>query len=459
MHFFELDKDVLEQNLSTILCAAPDSTNVLMTDSEYVPETFTAEDKRNGKRLPFFADVSFESWIQSMVKEQIQAVGLMPEEAETAVQVSIRNLMALMDRCKSQYPIYNQEFVDVIRHITAYTVFGDFTRLIRTSERMNRVADRLVPHTISILKQMGLSEEEWFTLSIISGISGLDMKGAPAAASSYSNDGIPLRPFLTMPVKEAAASYTKSLLAILSSCTKPVFDWKAFRSKVEGGGHLVWLTDDYIESCFDMEIIASLLDTYPELRISMIPKGSEFGNDLSYEQAMRLIPERLRLHETRSRFRVVPNGPQMGAVNIRKLSSVISQMIASADTVIMKGCRIHEMLQGGLKMDSYSAFFVVRTTSEMETGFSSENLPAMLIHLEPGEYSFWGIREDGICCTAKQHRRNQNGTDLNELICERERLSRLIESYSGYLRPLRQELALVEERIQLLMAGQKQSRR
>ena len=123
MQFYELDKDMLEQNLSIILCAPVGYSDMLMMDTDYIPETFTVEDKRNGRRMPFFTDITFDSWIQSMIEEQVRAVGLSQEDTNIAVYVSIRNLLVLLDRCKGLYPVYNQEFVDVIRHITAYTVY------------------------------------------------------------------------------------------------------------------------------------------------------------------------------------------------------------------------------------------------------------------------------------------------------------------------------------------------
>ena len=214
MQFYELDKDMLEQNLSIILCAPVGYSDMLMMDTDYIPETFTVEDKRNGRRMPFFTDITFDSWIQSMIEEQVRAVGLSQEDTNIAVYVSIRNLLVLLDRCKGLYPVYNQEFVDVIRHITAYTVYGDFSCLISTARDMNRFADHLIPLVITRLKQENLTEEEWFTLSVISGISGLDMKGAPAAASVYSNDGIPLRPLLSMPVEKAGEAYADALLTV-----------------------------------------------------------------------------------------------------------------------------------------------------------------------------------------------------------------------------------------------------
>ena len=81
---------------------------------------------------------------------------------------------------KLKEQIYNQEFIDVVRRVVAFTLYHDVNYEIDTAKRFNALADKIMPMVIREIGNSAYSDETLLKLSIISGISGLDLKGAPA---------------------------------------------------------------------------------------------------------------------------------------------------------------------------------------------------------------------------------------------------------------------------------------
>jgi len=241
-------------------------------------------------------------------------------------------------------------------------------------------------------------EKEVFRISVASGLSGLDLKGAPSAASFYANEGIAMRPYLNMPPELAAKDYFRSLMKITEESSSPVFDWDIFQRYLSGKNRLAWFTDDYIESYFDLYFISIILDKYPGLSVELIPKNGIYGNDLSWADLEKILENplygKLRGYIGSGRLTVNKYGPKMGAANIRKLSDKCVESLLAADFILLKGCRIHEMLQGGLNAETFSAYIVSRALSEIVTGFDSKELPLLLIHLGKKEYAFFGMHPE-----------------------------------------------------------------
>jgi hypothetical protein len=98
------------------------------------------------------------------------------------------------------------------------------------------------------------------------------------------------------------------------------------------------------------------------------------------------------MHKKNKRFSICKFGPKMGTINLKKLSDEVIQLIEVSDFVVVKGCRAHEMIQGGLNKPSFSMFCVSREFSERTTGFDAKESPLLLIYLSPGEYAFYGFK-------------------------------------------------------------------
>lgn len=453
---FELNSKIIEENIDALLCTYPNDSSSAAFDKGFIPETFTVEDKRTGKKTPFFSDLLFTDWVKNLVISQLQYVNL--HDNSEIINTAMSNILILLDWCKSvkKVDIYNQEFVEIVRVVVSYTVYGSFEKLIQTATEMNSIADILIPKAIEALNRGTLSIEDWFTVSILSGMSGLDFKNGPLSALNLfkGKRGIDLYPLLQLPLSDAVDSYTESLLSLLNSCTKPIFDWDVFERFVRENQTLIWMTDDYIESCFDFFVIERLLEENNHLKVTIVPKDRVYGNDLSYSQACGLLNDKLKKYVLQQRLSILSSGPRMAAANIFKLSRVNTEMLLKADGIVIKGCRMHEMLQGSLKIPSFSSFNIVAATSEKLSGFKSVDVPVVFMHLSPGEYGFWGVMpensiddSDTICCSMRQHYLHK--TSLDSLFLEQEynKMLRLYSNYKGYARPLLQEMRLIRERI------------
>lgn len=468
MKIFKLSDKFIEDHLPDLLCSYSETDGSILSTNSFLPQTFTVEEKRQGKELLLFSDISYCDWVRNMVKSQLDAAGIPESDKEELIRGIVENIETLLNYnengVKIAKGIFNQEFIDIIRVVTSYTIYGNVTDLIETAVEFNCLADRILPNVMQELKEVR-SLRDIFLLSVASGMSGLDLKGAPAAASAYANLGIAMKPYLTMDTELAASDYLCKLKEIASRSEKTVFDWEDFLSDISAGRKLVWMTDDYIESHFDLLFISKLLEQYDNLDIEIIPKNGTYGNDLSFNQLTELIntvfSDLLTPYLQNKRLTINQYGPKMGAANIRKLSCQCVKSLKSADLVMIKGCRIHEMLQGGLNINSYSAFIVSRTLSEVTTGLNSYNLPIVFCHLRPKEYAFWGMditqaqikilhnERSVVMCTSTMadHYRRKELTSPEDIIAEFEQLRMLLKTYSSDPTPIYQEMEMLSDKL------------
>ena len=473
MKTYLLNSDIISRHINDFLCSYGDVDFVkIISNANYLPQSFVIDEKRLNQSLLFFPDVSYDMWLRNMVFDQIENTRYPSNDKSQLIIDATKNIEALLDYSHNGHPvsscIFNQEFVDVIRRVIYFTINGNTDSTLDTAELFNKLSDKILPFVISTLREERPHLVDLFMLSVASGVSGLDLKGAPAAASSYANTGIAMKPYLDMPPKIAACDYFSKLRQVVSFSQSPIFAWNEFSLDIEGCKKLVWMTDDYIESHFDLLFISRLLDQYKNLRVEIIPKNGLYGNDLSSTQLLSLINnfffDDLIPFINEDRLSINDFGPRMGAANIRKFSRECIQSLSNSDVLLMKGCRIHEMLQGGLNINSYSAFIVSRAISEITTGLDSEKLPIVLCHLKPKEYAFWGIspsisksmllfngRKMVMCAsTLLDHEKRKNLSDPQEIIAEFRFLEKLQETYDGDKAPLYGEMNMLANKLVMI---------
>ena len=446
-----LTKDYAMNNLDEFLCQYGEDNSFVLFDESFEPESFTALEKMNGMETLFFRDLSFDEWIGNMLKEQFESSEIEDDLIDDAIAYGIRNFRLLLEVCGKKHKLYNQEVVDILRRISVFTVTGELGENFDTAKRFNEFSHKVMPLVMKKITAMNFSIEEMLKISIISGLSGLDLKGATAAASSHENDGIPMRDLLKLKLEDAADIYLNRLLKEYDNRNYPIFDFDELIHDIKSNEHfnLVWMTDDIIESYFDLIIIERLLFDY-DLAITLIPKNGRFGNDASFDDIRRIMSPNLNEFMKQGRFKLCNKGPLMAAANLRKLSREHASEILSSDAVVLKGCRISEMFNGGLNAHVYVAYSIVRKVSEKVTGYSAQNMATLFFHLNPGEYGFWGVKGcDDIFkmghafSSVKEHFYREYSIDR---IIERfNSIKSLIGRYDGGLRPVYQELDLLTD--------------
>jgi uncharacterized protein with ATP-grasp and redox domains len=464
-HFTEklytLNNDYLSAHYNDFMCSYGDvNISGIISRNEFTPETFFVKQKQNDEELLFFRDVSFRDWVFNMITDIINHIDISHNKAVVS-EVIYQNVLYLLEYKDSASEIANQEFVDIIRRIVAYTLTGDVCSEIHTAKNFNSLASKFLPLVIKRFRNSNFSTQTLLKYSIISGVSGLDLKGAPAAASAYANEGIKMQDYASVDAKTAAEMYTSSLNDIFAQAQSTIFDWDEFVQLLKEKKKLIWMTDDFIESHFDLLVIASLLQNF-DINVEVIPKNGFHGNDLSYSDLMKLLssglfPE-LQTYLLNGRLTISQFGPKMGAANIRKLSPECVSSIQKAGLLFAKGCRISEMLQGGLSVNFFSSFYVVRKLSEITSGFLAEKNEAIFLHLVPKEYAFFGvdyansrkekINENRFCVsTSVDHKRRKSMIDIEEIKSEHSRLQSIKDSYTGDKFPLYQEMNMLAQKI------------
>jgi len=128
----------------------------------------------------------------------------------------------------------------------------------------------------------------------------------------------------------------------------------------------------------------------------------------------------------------------MGTVNLRKLSKEVKNEIIGSNAVYVKGCRSHEMLQGGIKAVTYTSFVVAREFTETETGLDARTSLIVFFRNKPGEYAYWGFkmrskrrkdfpdgRKIAICGSTLCEHEKRKTEDVTSLIQDLKKLTRL----------------------------------
>ena len=448
-----LTREYCTNNLDDFLCKYPEDSSFILFDKSFEPESFTALEKFKGEKTLFFDDLSFDEWIANMLREQFESSTIDDSLIDDAVECAIRNFKVLLEICADEHKLYNQEVVDILRRISVFTLTGELGENFATAGKFNEFAHRIMPLVMDKIKSMELSTEEIVKISVISGLSGVDLKGATAAASSHANDGIPMKDLMQLELEDAAQTFLERLLEEYEERNFAIFDFDELINSIETKKdfNLVWMTDDIIESYFDLWAIENLLTDY-DLTIYLIPKNGCFGNDASIGDINRILSPALKEFQKAGRFKLSDKGPLMAAANLRKLSAEHASAILDGDALLLKGCRISEMFNGGINAHVYVAYSIVRSVSEKVTGYSAEDKISLLFHLNPGEYAFWGVKgcdeifEMGhVFSSVNDHFNNEYS--VNELIERFNSIKSLIDKYSGNLRPIYQELDWLTERM------------
>lgn len=466
---FQLTEDYLCEHLSYFLCDYTEKgKNTVLYEEMFCPESFTVYDKMYGNETIYFRDISFSDWCKGLISDQISKLSTIPDPLSLASKI-FENLLFMLeyklDGNELSKKIYNQEFVDIIRRVMFYTIYGACDSDVYTAKEFNELSLCIMPELIEIIRNENLEIKEIFLLSVASGLVGLDMKGAPSAASKYANPGIPMKVYRNIAPQTAAKDILRKLNKIIKSSDTPVFYWNDFLENIRHASRIVWMTDDYIESFFDLFFIQKLTEIFSDIKIDIIPKNGRFGNDMSWYdlETITLLPIFKGIKDKIKSGQISINhfGPQMGAANLNKLSKECMKSISCADFVITKGCRIHEMIQGGINKKLFSAYIVTRELSQIVTGLDSACTPILLLYAQPGEYLFWGVNFNnakksymsGEECslesfsTIREHEARKGITCIEEIVSEFNRIYSCLKHYKGSKRPVYQELALLSEKI------------
>lgn len=459
---YVLTHQYIEKYYNQFMCSYGQTNNSnIISHNNYIPETFFVNEKRQNKQIIFFQEITYKEWVTDIIQDVCRNL-FDTNNNKILLERIYNNIETLLDYKHSDQHITNQEFVDVIRKVVVFTIYGDVKKDIDMSYNFNQLAMEIMPIVVDKIRKKRLNTKELLIYSILSGLSGLDLKGAPSASSNYSNEGIAMAEYFQINPNVSSIKFLNSLDNVRKKCEIGILHYNKFLSFISQKKELVWMTDDFIESYFDLLFIERILDDY-QINVTIIPKNGHYGNDMCYEDLNKIINSNvfhsLYKYINNGRLYISHDGPKMGAANINKFSHENIQCIEKADVIFMKGCRIHEMLQGSINKDTFSAFNVVRKISEITSGFSSSRKTVLMFHLSPKEYSFFGTKyEDvhtmysGQTCnsvsTISDHFFRKESASIEQNVNEFVKLKQIMKSYSGNIIPLQKELNMLANKFE-----------
>ena len=140
---------------------------------------------------------------------------------------------------------------------------------------------------------------------------------------------------------------------------------------------IVWITDDYIQTVFELKLIEEQMRFNESLIFTLIPRYDSYANDASYDDVMGMLDfdilSLLHTYYRQKRFCVCRDGMDISTFDGYRLSEEAYAAIAEADIVVLSGARAYEMSQGMNKTVYYTGIAVCKGYTESITGFSKES--------------------------------------------------------------------------------------
>lgn len=424
----QLPQTAFNALLPILIADDADYLNCENNNSGYEPCSFTIAERMENLVPLNSNENNFSIWLKTLINDAINRFEKRriflhdKEKVAYHTQLNILYLLESKHRGKRIATItWNQEMPDIVAKVLQFTIGNDPRIDLDTHYEFNKFALNFIPEAINRLGLLDESEELLLKFAVASGLSGLDLKGAVAAASEYAQLGIKMAHinttnFQILDIDE----YCENLKKIVSG-PSPLFHFSTFIKEMSSPKQLIWFTDDVIESIFDLFFIQKLLLKNPLLKIILVPKNGKHANDFGWQHLEEIIQhsifKELRQLISTGRFKSTRKGARMSTININKLDKEVHDLLNQSDFAVIKGCRAHEMTQGGFLIPTYTAYVVARSFSEVVSGFDACEAPLLFFRTNPGEFSFYGftkrkkrpiVMKDGrtvftVLSTTKEH--------------------------------------------------------
>lgn len=367
-------------------------------DEKYCAGLFTLDQIHPGAKFlkePCF----FRDWLKKVVREDWDYIGkvkpnLLSGKDFDNIYNKVEQIMefrALNGRDLKER-VYYQEYSDIIHRIIIMMLTGNPDYEINLYPELTIDSKSLILKVIDYLDDKGLELRQWLLLSIVAGLIGVDKKSQNAATSYIHYDhAIPLQS------KKGSLKYeveriSEKLIELIKEAPKIEsinFFFHILETNVLYDLNIISFPDDYIESIFLMKYYDKLLEHYPKVKISFVPKSIRCSNDLTYVDTLELLPHFTHLNG--DQFSINAKGPKLGGVNLLKLSDTVKNDLENALIVDVRGARNYEMLQG-INKQTFFGFTVCRDFSISTVGMiPGKHAPIVYIHQTPKEHSFEGF--------------------------------------------------------------------
>jgi len=374
---------------------------------EYVPGTFILAERLTNPGFLDPGEPDFATFIKEMVLADLNllaSVDIIEEPSGQARSLASDLVLAALEApvgngrslCET---ITNQEATDIVWRLLKVLIFGDFNEPLYTHQRQVTLGREVALRMIAIDSTSDL--HALAVRSVMSGLIGTNVKETTKLVGPSQVLG--KTPF-PLELETDPGQQAETIIRSLSEHARSglALDcWEWYRQEVlerPGPVKLVFCTDDYVETVFDLHFLQEQMRRKSDLQVTILPRNGRYGNDACHCDVSALIQHHLfaTLHgmQDEGRLTVCKDGPVMGGINGWKLSPAAAALLARADVVVVKGARAFEMLQG-LNKPTYFAFNIVRSYTESITGVDAEKAQGAFLRQAPGERRFSGFRVRG----------------------------------------------------------------
>ncbi|MCJ7645790.1 damage-control phosphatase ARMT1 family protein, partial [bacterium] len=360
-----------------------------------------SEAKDNPAYLEVSRDFDYREWVKGMVwrilteiyREKGESLNL--ELVEDVTENVINALeFRLANGKRVNEIVSNQMLRELSGRIIAILLEGDPEFIFYTFRKLKELGRKVSLEIMEKEKDLDLHAE--LKRSILAGLIGVEMKSpVTGEAVHVETNAIPLDlgksvEWTVRTVRERLAEMMKKDLAIDF--------WREYREEVLerlSPVSLVFFTDDYIETIFELKEIERELEHNEYLTVHLVPRAQYYGNDASYEDIMELMNEKefekLKSFYEQGRFTVCNKGPHMASFYKETISEEVAELLRRSDVIRVKGARAYETMQG-IKKPAYFSMAVCRELSEAVTGVDERSGAPIFVHQDPGVPSFADFR-------------------------------------------------------------------
>lgn len=291
----------------------------------------------------------------------------------------------------------NQQADALVWRIIKLLAFGDPEYDLPTQQSLNEAGRKVV---IPILERFdSLDLDEMWRVAIDAGLIGIEVKER-SLGTSMTTPGS-LRQAIPLETDSGAATSRMVVAELMQRRTESLgIDFRHEYSEevlsADGPRSVVWLTDDYIETAFDLKLIEAQMRIKADLSFVIIPRDGPHRQDASFDDVAELLTEesafaRLAALREAGRLHVCSAGPRTSCIDGRWLSTEAATHLIEADVVVVKGARSFEMLQG-LKKPTYYCLSGNHSFTESLTGLDMDLAQGILLRQDPGVLTYADFR-------------------------------------------------------------------
>ena len=398
----EIEDYVIRVVLSSPYCRATAEQIYDIVQKNYYPGLFNMSERiKNPAFLLEESMVSFQDWLYIKVRAEMEQIykseNLVARIDSVGVETMVRHCLCVLHFKNKENKFFfdlivNQEYSDIFRRIFMLLITGNVFFIFNNNLDFNQLGKEVVPQIIQKTNRYSLHER--LLQSIASGMIGMDIK-----EKNISTAPISLESNLKLAEKDIG-SIINALDAYIHNNSKIGIDcFEDYYNEVVLGCNLniVWFTDDYIETIFEMKFIEEQMGINKTLNFTLIPRYDSYSNDASYDDVIKMLEldelRELKQYYKIGRFSICRNGMDISTIDFFRMSSELYDIILKSNVCVISGARAFEMTQGMKKIVYYTGIAVCKSYTESITGFSRDSGKLVFLRQDVGEHSFEGFKD------------------------------------------------------------------